>query len=68
MLKHAGPESHAPDYRFFYEVRANLRREQIRLLAAGGMRRMRPGIESLKPRSRAEVAALADQFNPPEAV
>jgi ribosomal peptide maturation radical SAM protein 1 len=35
------------DYKFFYEVKANLRREQIRLLAAGGIRRVQPGIESL---------------------
>jgi len=35
------------DYKFFYEVKANLRREQIRLLAAGGIRRIQPGIESL---------------------
>jgi ribosomal peptide maturation radical SAM protein 1 len=35
------------DYRFFYEVKSNLRREQIRLLAAGGIRRVQPGIESL---------------------
>ena len=34
-------------YKFFYEVKANLRREQIRLLAAGGIRRVQPGIESL---------------------
>ena len=35
------------DYKFFYEVKANLRRDQIRLLAAGGIRRIQPGIESL---------------------
>jgi ribosomal peptide maturation radical SAM protein 1 len=35
------------DYRFFYEVKANLRREQIRQLKAGGIRRIQPGIESL---------------------
>lgn len=35
------------DYRFFYEVKANLKREQIRVLAHGGMRRVQPGIESL---------------------
>ena len=35
------------EYKFFYEVKANLRREQIRLLAAGGIRRIQPGIESL---------------------
>ena len=35
------------DLRFFYEVKANLRREQIRLLAQGGIWRVQPGIESL---------------------
>ena len=35
------------DYEFFYEVKANLRREQLRVLAAGGIRRIQPGIESL---------------------
>jgi coproporphyrinogen III oxidase-like Fe-S oxidoreductase len=35
------------DYKFFYEVKSNPRREQIRLLAAGGIRRIQPGIESL---------------------
>jgi ribosomal peptide maturation radical SAM protein 1 len=35
------------DYRFFYEVKANLRRDQLRLIAAGGVRRIQPGIESL---------------------
>jgi ribosomal peptide maturation radical SAM protein 1 len=35
------------EYKFFYEVKANLRRDQIRLLAAGGIRRVQPGIESL---------------------
>lgn len=32
---------------FFYEVKANLNREQVRLLAAAGVRRIQPGIESL---------------------
>ncbi len=32
---------------FFYEVKANLSREQVRLLAAAGVRRIQPGIESL---------------------
>ena len=35
------------DYKFFYEVKANLRQDQIRKLAKGGMRRVQPGIESL---------------------
>ncbi len=35
------------DYQFFYEVKANLSREQIGALARGGVRRMQPGIESL---------------------
>ena len=35
------------DYKFFYEVKANLRRDQLRVLAAGGVRRIQPGIESL---------------------
>jgi ribosomal peptide maturation radical SAM protein 1 len=35
------------DYCFFYEVKANLNREQIRGLYRGGVRRVQPGIESL---------------------
>jgi len=35
------------DYKFFYEVKANLTKEQVRVLARGGMRRLQPGIESL---------------------
>jgi magnesium-protoporphyrin IX monomethyl ester (oxidative) cyclase len=35
-----------PPY-LFYEVKANLRREQVRLLSAAGVRRIQPGIESL---------------------
>jgi ribosomal peptide maturation radical SAM protein 1 len=35
------------DYEFFYEVKASLRREQLRLLAQAGVRRVQPGIESL---------------------
>jgi ribosomal peptide maturation radical SAM protein 1 len=34
-------------YRFFYEVKANLTQEQLRVLALGGMRSLQPGIESL---------------------
>jgi ribosomal peptide maturation radical SAM protein 1 len=35
------------DYTFFYEVKANLTREQIRTLHRGGVRIIQPGIESL---------------------
>ncbi len=35
------------DYELFYEVKANLSREQIKLLAEAGMKRIQPGIESL---------------------
>jgi len=35
------------DYQFFYEVKANLTREQLRTLHRGGVRRIQPGIESL---------------------
>jgi ribosomal peptide maturation radical SAM protein 1 len=35
------------DYQFFYEVKANLTREQIRGLYLGGVRSIQPGIESL---------------------
>ena len=35
------------DYELFYEVKANLTRNQIRQLAAGGVRAVQPGIESL---------------------
>jgi ribosomal peptide maturation radical SAM protein 1 len=34
-------------YRLFYETKANLRREQIRLLSEAGVRSLQPGIESL---------------------
>lgn len=34
-------------YEFFYEVKANLRREQLKLLARAGVTRIQPGIESL---------------------
>lgn len=34
-------------YRLFYETKANLRREQIRLLGEAGVRSIQPGIESL---------------------
>jgi ribosomal peptide maturation radical SAM protein 1 len=35
------------DYELFYEVKANLTREQLRLLAAAGVLRLQPGLESL---------------------
>lgn len=35
------------DYNFFYEVKANLTHDQLRLLVRGGVRRLQPGIESL---------------------
>jgi ribosomal peptide maturation radical SAM protein 1 len=35
------------DYQFFYELKANLTREQIKTLRDGGVRDMQPGIESL---------------------
>jgi ribosomal peptide maturation radical SAM protein 1 len=38
------------DYEIFYEVKANLTREQIKVLCEGGIRRLQPGIESLSSR------------------
>ena len=35
------------DYQFFYEIKANLTRQQIQTLYLGGVRRIQPGIESL---------------------
>ncbi|TDP89911.1 RiPP maturation radical SAM C-methyltransferase [Labedaea rhizosphaerae] len=35
------------DYEFFYEVKANLTRAQVKGLAAAGVKRLQPGIESL---------------------
>jgi ribosomal peptide maturation radical SAM protein 1 len=35
------------DYQFFYEVKANLSRSQLRTLAMGGVRHLQPGLESL---------------------
>ena len=37
----------ARDYEIFYEVKANLTRAQLRALAAAGVTRLQPGIESL---------------------
>jgi ribosomal peptide maturation radical SAM protein 1 len=34
------------DYQFFYEVKSNLTREQVRTLRRGGVRWLQPGIES----------------------
>jgi ribosomal peptide maturation radical SAM protein 1 len=38
------------DYEIFYEVKANLTRSDVRRLAAAGVRRVQPGIESLSSR------------------
>ncbi|WP_425098587.1 RiPP maturation radical SAM C-methyltransferase [Tropicibacter sp. S64] len=35
------------DLEFFFEVKTNLKRDQLAVLAAGGLRRVQPGIESL---------------------
>lgn len=35
------------DYRLFYEVKANLTRQQLKVLVEGGVHRIQPGIESL---------------------
>ncbi|XXU88227.1 RiPP maturation radical SAM C-methyltransferase [Sorangium sp. So ce1099] len=35
------------DYQFFYEVKSNLTREQLKTLGGAGVRRIQPGIESL---------------------
>ena len=34
-------------YRFYYEIKSNLRREQVRLMAQAGITRVQPGIEGL---------------------
>lgn len=36
-----------PRCRFFFETKANLRKDQLRVLAAAGVARLQPGIESL---------------------
>lgn len=41
---------HGYDYRFFWETKANLTPEQIRLLRDAGVHRIQPGIESLSTR------------------
>lgn len=38
------------DYKIFYETKANLRKEQVRLLSEVGIDRVQPGIESLSTR------------------
>jgi ribosomal peptide maturation radical SAM protein 1 len=38
------------DYSFFFEVKANLTREQLRTMATAGVRAIQPGIESLSTR------------------
>jgi ribosomal peptide maturation radical SAM protein 1 len=38
------------DYSFFFEVKANLTREQLRTMASAGVRAIQPGIESLSTR------------------
>lgn len=38
------------DFRFFYEVKANLAREHLRVMAAAGVTAIQPGIESLSTR------------------
>jgi ribosomal peptide maturation radical SAM protein 1 len=35
------------DYHFFYEIKSNLTREQVKVLRDGGVREVQPGIESL---------------------
>lgn len=35
------------DYRLFYEVKANLKRDQLRMMARAGIKGIQPGIESL---------------------
>lgn len=44
-------------YTFFYETKANLKRDQIRILASAGVRWIQPGIESLHD----EVLELMDK-------
>ena len=45
------------DYEIFYEVKANLTRAQLKVLAAAGVTRLQPGIESLS----SPVLALMDK-------
>ena len=43
----ANIEQSKTDYRFFYEVKANLTRAQLQSLCRGGVRCLQPGIESM---------------------
>src|SRR5581483_204770 len=45
LLPHLAEQDH--DLALFYEVKANLTREQVRLMAAAGITQIQPGIESL---------------------
>jgi len=47
----------ARDYRIFYEVKANLTRAQLKVLAEAGVDRLQPGLESLS----SEVLRLMDK-------
>jgi ribosomal peptide maturation radical SAM protein 1 len=38
------------DYRMFYEIKSNVSRDQVRLLARGGVDHIQPGLESLSTR------------------
>jgi ribosomal peptide maturation radical SAM protein 1 len=40
-------EAGGMDYTFFYEVKANMSREQIKTLSIGGVKAIQPGLESL---------------------
>jgi len=46
-LKDLFPAIAGNDYQIFYEVKANLTREQLRTLAHGGVTHLQPGLESL---------------------
>jgi ribosomal peptide maturation radical SAM protein 1 len=43
-------EKSKTDYQFFYEVKSNLTKDQIKTLRRGGVRWLQPGIESLSTR------------------
>jgi len=47
----------AAGYQFFYEVKANLTRDQLRALAQGGVTHLQPGLESLS----SQVLRLMDK-------
>jgi ribosomal peptide maturation radical SAM protein 1 len=46
-LRELFPRLTGSDYQFFYEVKANLTREQLKILAHGGVTHLQPGLESL---------------------